>query len=687
MSTPAHTNALAGETSPYLLQHAHNPVDWHPWGKAALEQARQRDRPILLSIGYAACHWCHVMERESFEDEATARLMNELFVCIKVDREERPDLDDIYMQAVQMMTGHGGWPLTVFLTPDLEPFYGGTYFPPQDRPGMPGFCRLLASVAESFSEQRREVDEIAAQLRRRLQPRRTPGSATELLGHDLVHRAAMELHDQYDPKYGGFGPAPKFPHSTSISLLLRYAWQHHDEDLLQEAVFTLEQMAGGGIYDHVGGGFHRYSTDARWLVPHFEKMLYDNALLAVTYLQAYQITTHDVFATVARETLDWVLRDMQSPQGGYYSTLDADSEGTEGKYYVWQRDEIIDLLGDQGEAFCAVYDVSAGGNWEGAVILNRPKPLSSIAGELELSETQLQQTLERGRERLRAARRKRVPPGLDDKILVDWNGLMIAAMAFGYRVLGNSAYLESAIRAAEFVGSAMIEDGRLLHTHRAGQTRLLAYLDGYAAMLGAYIELFEATFEPRWLRYARDLADGLIDLFWDHDDGGFFFTGTDHESLIARSKSAHDGATPAGNALAASWLQRLAALSGEQGYADRAREVLYCFAPQARRMPSGFGQLLLALQSHLAERREIVVVGSAADARTRDALGRLWRRYAPTDLVVLLDPEAAALGALLDEIPLLEGKLEAASGPGPSFFVCRNFTCQAPTTDLDAVLE
>jgi len=681
---PRNRNRLGEETSPYLLQHASNPVDWYPWGKQALDRARAEDKPILLSVGYAACHWCHVMAHESFEDPATAELMNESFVCVKVDREERPDIDDIYMRAVQMMTGRGGWPLTAFLAPDLRPFFGGTYYPPEPRHGMPSFTQVLHGIVDAYANRRDDIESTGAQLLEHLQaPRASRAQAS--LDPTLIQRAAMELHERFDPNYGGFGAAPKFPNSMSISLLLRYAATRQDADLRQEALFTLDQMAAGGIYDQVGGGFHRYATDARWLVPHFEKMLYDNALLATTYLEAYQLTGKRALADTVSETLDWVVREMQSSDGGYYSTLDADSEGVEGKYYVWDQTELQALLGDEAEVFGRAYGVSASGNWEGSNILHLPRPLEELAGELAVAPEVLRERLAGCRERLSKARDGRILPGLDDKILSDWNGLMIAAMARGYRVLGDRRYLESATRAADFVFDVMRRDGRLLHTHRAGSTKLLAYLDGYANMLWACIELFESTFELRWLRRARQLADGLIKLFGDAE-GGFAFTGTDHEELLTTSKAGHDGATPAGNAVAAIWLQRLARLTGNSRYADAGRQTLEVFASFMERMPSAFAQMTLGLDAHLSEHHELVVLGGAEDAATKEALARIWRRFAPHEIVVGLDPEAADLSILENEVPLLAGKATVGETARPLYFACRDYACEAPTADLDAVI-
>ena len=682
MSSSRNDNRLAAETSPYLLQHATNPVDWYAWGPEALQRARDEDKPILLSIGYAACHWCHVMEEESFEDPRTAELMNELFVCIKVDREERPDLDEIYMAAVQMMTGHGGWPLTVFLTPELAPFFGGTYFPPEDRGGMPGFRNLLRHVEESYRQRRGEVDAMGGRLREQLRLAQRQLRTPELLGPEVIQHGARQLLERFDPVYGGFSDAPKFPHPTTIQLLLRRAHDWGDDELMTAATSTLKQMAAGGIYDHLAGGFHRYATDRRWLVPHFEKMLYDNALLAMAYLEGYQATEDVEFARVAAETLDWVERDMQDKGGGYYSTLDADSEGVEGKFYIWSAAQVATLLGSDAEEFCRLYDVSATGNWEGHNILNRSRSLLEPGLEIDAEACSRMASC---RTTLLEARQRRVSPALDDKVLADWNGLMIGAMVCGYRVLDDRRYLRSAERAANFVLHHMIRDDRLLHTYRSGHSKLLAYLDDYANMVAATLQLYEATFELSWLGHARHLADRMLELFWDSADDGFFFTGSDHEQLLVRTKSGHDGATPSGNAMAATVLQRLTTLTGEAGYARRGADTLRGFHAQIRRVPAGFPQMLLALHYYLRSPREIAVLGSADDPATTQALRQLWLQYAPNDLIVQLDPDDGQRSEIEAAVPLWIGK--TAPPPGPIFYVCHDYTCQAPTSSLEEVLR
>ena len=681
------SNRLAQETSPYLLQHAHNPVNWHPWDSESLKAARLEDKPILLSIGYAACHWCHVMERESFEDEEIARQMNDGFICIKVDREERPDLDDIYMTAVQMMTGHGGWPLTVFLTPDLKPFFGGTYFPPDDRAGMPGFRRVLKSVRQSYEQERGPIEaasnDIVEHIEKNVQ-RAGKSVSLEILSADLVKTAIIHYRHRFEPLFGGFSGAPKFPHPMTISLLLRHVWHHGDGEVLHMATLSLDRMAYGGMYDQLGGGFHRYSTDDRWLVPHFEKMLYDNALLAITYLEAVQLTGHEEYRRVATETLDWVVRDMQSPTGGYYSTLDADSEGEEGKFYVWEFEEIEALLGEQADAFCTVYNVTTSGNWESTNILNLAKPAAEFFDDLGVEPETLESSLNASRSLLLQARDRRIHPGLDDKILTDWNGLMIAAMAKGYRVLGDKRFLESAQQAADFAVGKMVVDGRLLHSHRDNQSHLLAYIDDYANLVWGLVELFEVTFELKWLRQARILADQMIDLFWDDDSGCFFFVGADHEQLIARMKPGHDGATPSGNAVAANTLLRLQAITGEESYGQCGSNVLHAFQDQMKAAPSGFAHMITGIDYYLRAQREIVLMGDSESPGVSDTLRSLWRQFRPHDLILAFDPRTEDVVDAAAEIPLLAGK--KIVDEQPTFYLCENYTCQEPTHDVDKVI-
>ncbi|MFQ5895668.1 MAG: thioredoxin domain-containing protein [Nitrospinota bacterium] len=683
MSEPEHTNSLVHETSPYLLQHSHNPVDWCPWGEEALRKAREEDKPILLSIGYSACHWCHVMEHESFEDGEIATLMNEHFVPIKVDREERPDLDAIYMDAVQAMTGAGGWPMTVFLTPDLRPFFGGSYFPPEDRFGRPGFKTLLKSIARYYRENRGQVEASASQLTEALRQTGRAFPSRELLTADLLEGAFLDLAGRFDTRDGGFGGAPKFPPRMAIGLLLRYWRRPGRDEARYMAEFTLAKMAGGGMYDQLGGGFHRYSVDAQWLVPHFEKMLYDNALLSRAYLEAFQATGKGLYGAVAAETLDYVLREMTSPEGGFYSSQDADSEGEEGKFYVWTPEEIREALGaEAGELFCRAYGVVEGGNFEHErSILHIPRPAGELLRETGLEKEQLFERLAEGRRVLFALRERRVPPGLDDKVITSWNGLMLGSMALGSRVLEDARYREAAERAAEFILGALEQEGQLLRTWRAGRSRFNAYLDDYAFLASGLLDLYEATFEPRWLESARRLARTMLAHYWDGRDGAFFFTSDDHEELLSRRKSAYDGAIPSGNSAAALSLLRLATLTGEGEFRNRGAEVLRVFRDHMAKVPAGFHQMLWALDYYLDTPLEVALVGYPGGEDTRAFIGAIWKRFLPNKVVAFKpDGPAGSDGELEALVPLLADKV-AQEGKATAY-LCRNYTCRAPTTDL-----
>ncbi len=680
--TEKHTNRLVHETSPYLLQHAHNPVDWHPWGEEALERARGEDRPILLSIGYSACHWCHVMERESFENEAIAAVMNEHFVNIKVDREERPDLDDIYMHAVQMMTGAGGWPMTVFLSPDLRPFYGGTYFPPDDRHGRPGFKRLLLALAEAYRDRKDQIRESGEQITQNLQQMARVHPSTDLLTEDPILQAVRELEDRFEERYGGFGGAPKFPPSGSLSLLLRVWRKQGGENLLAMVEKTLNHMAKGGMYDQLGGGFHRYSTDERWLIPHFEKMLYDNALLAPVYLEAHQATGNEFYAEVARETLDYVLREMRDARGPFFSTQDADSEGEEGKFFVWRPEEIRECLGEgPAELFSRYYDVTDAGNFEhGQSALHVDRPLEEVARELGLGAGEAEAMLAEAKEKLFEVRERRIKPALDDKILTSWNGLMISAMAMGTQVLDDPRYAEAAGRAADFVLSEMTEGDLLLRTHRDGRSKLNAYLDDYAFLASGLLDLYETTFDLSRLRVAKRLMVVLIEHFWDEREGGFYFTGKNHEPLLTRSRSGMDGAIPSGNAVAAGALLRLGVLTGDEALRQKGVELLQAFQAVMEKVPSGLARFLAALDFYLDTPKEVAVAGPPGAEETRGLLREVHRRYLPNRVLALLDPAESA-EAVGKEIPLLAGKTQLNGRT--TVYVCENYTCHAPTHDLD----
>lgn len=671
-------NALARESSPYLLQHQNNPVDWHPWGPEALARARREDKPIFLSIGYSACHWCHVMEHESFENPRIAALVNGRFVAIKVDREERPDLDQIYMNATQMMTGRGGWPMSVFLTPALKPFYAGTYFPPTARGGMPGFDSVLIAVSDAWVHRRAEAESLAEQLTAQLAEVGAGGGEGEL-SRAILDKAAAQLDKAFDPQWGGFGRAPKFPHSMDLQVLLRHWRRTGRQASLDMATTTLDRMSAGGIYDHLGGGFARYSVDARWLVPHFEKMLYDNALLSIALVEAFQATGAERYAQVARETLDYVLRDMTDPAGGFYSTEDADSEGEEGLFYTWTPAELVDALGEERAAtFARAYDVTEVGNFEGRSILNLPKTIAQTAKILGREEAELAEELAESRAALFAIREKRVHPGKDDKVLVAWNGLMIDALAKA-GALGEPRYVEAAARAAEFILQSMRRsDGRLLHVWRHGTAKLDAYLDDYACLANGLISLYEATFQPRWIDAAANLLDMVLKQFKD-PAGGFFFTADDHEELIARQKDVTDASTPSASAMAATALVRLGKLTGRGEYLEAAQGALQSAAAHMESMPTAMGQSLLALELWLGPTYEIVLAGDGGSNELERAVENLRMRFLPNKVVALAT--GADKGGLLAE--LTAGK----SNPGGdvALYVCEGFTCGAPAVGVNAI--
>lgn len=668
-------NALARETSPYLLQHAENPVEWHPWGPEALEKARREDKPIFLSIGYSACHWCHVMAHESFEDPATAEVMNRHFVNIKVDREERPDLDAIYMKAVMMVSGSGGWPMSVWLTPDLKPFFGGTYFPPEPRYGRPSFRMALEGVARTWRERRGEVEGSAAQLAEAIREEAAAAVPAGALSREPVSRACQGLKPHFDAEFGGFGQEPKFPPSMDLNLLMREYRRTGEASLLKMVETTLDRMARGGMFDQLGGGFHRYSTDDRWLIPHFEKMLYDNALLVRTYVQAAQLTGNPGYAWTARACCDYVLREMTAPEGGFYSAQDADSEGEEGRFFVWSPAEVKAVLGEEdGDLFCRTYGVTAGGNFEhtGKSALWLPEPLGTP--ELACRMAGL-------RQKLLAEREKRVKPGRDEKILADWNGLMIRALAEAGVALDEPRYLDAALKAAGFCLAHMKRDGRLLHTWGRGEARLMAYLDDYAFLAAGCLALLEATGQGRWLMEALDLSETLAQRFADPAGGGFFFTADDHETLIARGKHPGDNALPSGNSVAAEVFLRLAVLTGDAAWRGRAEGILKGFAAYYGRHPRGFAEMLAALDMATAEPVEIVVTG---DREARGPLLReVRRRFLPAAVVLPFDPASPAAVGMAKAVPMLANR--GLVDGKPAAYVCRGGACLAPVTDPAAL--
>ena len=678
------SNRLIHETSPYLLQHANNPVDWYPWGEEALERAASEDKPILLSVGYSACHWCHVMERESFENPEIAALMNQLFVCVKVDREERPDVDSIYMTAVQALSGSGGWPMTVFLTPDGKPYYGGTYFPPDDRHGMPGFPRVVAAMAQAYQERRGDVIRATTQLVRRMRQLTQSVRSLDPLTTEVLRQAYVGIVGQADDRFGGVGSQPKFPQPMTFEFLLRHHLRTGDPQALELVELTLDSMAHGGIYDQVGGGFHRYSTDAFWLVPHFEKMLYDNALLAKLYLHAYQVTDNPLYRRIVEETLDYVLREMTSPEGGFYSAQDADSEGVEGKFFVWTPEELIDALGeDDARFFARCYGVTTEGNFEGSNILHLAAHPAGVARQAGVSEDAFDAFLRGAKSRLLAERDKRVAPERDDKVLTAWNGLMMRAFAEAAGVLGRADYAEAAARNADFTLRELRDDGgRLLRTYKRddatgeGRAKLNGYLEDYSFLIDGLLALHEVTLEPRWLREAIELGGAMVDLFWDEAAGQFYDTGKDHETLIVRPSDSSDNAAPCGSSMAADVMLRLAVITGDGDTERRAVTSLRSTRELMARFPTAAGHWLCALDFYLSDPKEIAIIGDPDDADTRLLLMQVYARPMPNRVVVGGAADASDIPLLRDR-QRIDGRATA--------YVCRNYVCQLPVADADAL--
>jgi uncharacterized protein YyaL (SSP411 family) len=672
-------NRLAEATSPYLLQHAANPVDWYEWGPEAFVRAAERDVPILLSVGYAACHWCHVMAHESFEDAETAGIINEHFVSVKVDREERPDVDAVYMDAVQAMTGQGGWPMTVFLTPEGEPFYAGTYFPDVPRHGMPSFRQVLMALAEAWRERRSEVTGQGRRVTEALRLGLAGRASHEPLTDTLLQEALRGLRASFDPAWGGFGGAPKFPQPMTLEFLLRMHLRGAPE-ALDMVTRTLDRMAAGGMHDQLGGGFHRYSVDARWHVPHFEKMLYDNALLARLYLHGWQVTDHGAYRRVAERTLDYLLREMRHPDGGFFSSQDADSEGVEGRFFVWSYRELVEVAGPHGEAVAAYLGALPEGNWEGTNVLWTLRPLEEVASGAGMEPEALAEAVEAAHVRLLAARERRVHPAVDDKVLAAWNGLAIAALAEAGRAIGEPRYVEAAATAAEFVLTRMVgADGRLHRSWREGRTSGPGFLEDHAMMAWGALELYQSTYDPSWMRRARTLADRLIDSFADPGGDGFYQTPADANDLLVRPKELFDNAVPSGNSVAADVLQRLSLLTGDPAYERAAVGALRLVRDLLQRAPTAFGHALGALDLYLSDAREIAVVGEPG--RERDALVReATRRFLPNAVLAAAAPEdAEAVDAvpLLADRPLVDGRAAA--------YVCVRFACLRPVTTPEAL--
>jgi uncharacterized protein len=676
-------NRLAAETSPYLLQHAENPVDWYPWGDEALAKAREEDKPILVSVGYSACHWCHVMEHESFENEEIAATMNDLFVNIKVDREERPDLDSLYMSAVQSMTGHGGWPLNVFLTPDGTPFYGGTYFPPEDRMGMPGFPKVLEAVASAFKERREEVEENAQQIRGLLQRAMKELPKPDDLTPGLLAEASEQLARSFDARNGGFGGAPKFPQPAAIEFLLRQEKRGGGQ---REAVMvqrTLDRMASGGIYDQIGGGFHRYAVDAIWLVPHFEKMLYDNAQLASVYLAGYQAYGDDRYRRVAEETLDFVARELTDPNGGFYATLDADTAGHEGLFYTWTPDELDEALDEEDAAIAKRwFNVEPAGNFEGRTVLAIPRTAADVADRLGISEAALMESLARIRQRLLEAREQREHPGRDEKVITAWNGLMLRAFADGSRILDRDDFRAVAVRNADFVLEHLQREGRLLRSWKDGDARIGGFLQDYAFFIDGLLALYRATFDARWLDEAMRLAQQMLAEFADPDGVGFFDTNASHETPVARPRDLHDGATPSGNSVAAEVLLRLGAMTGTEDYAGRASELLRTMANTMREHPLAAGRYLSAVDFYLGPVKEIALAGDRESSELQALLNALYDQFEPNVIAGYVDQER---GDLVERLPFLQDR--SSRNGRATAYVCEHFACLPPVHDPEALLR
>jgi len=686
-ASPKYTNRLFLESSPYLLQHAHNPVNRYPWGDEAFDAARQLGQPVVLSVGYSTCHWCHVMEEESFDDEEIARYINENYIIVKVDREERPDVDAIYMSAVQALTGGGGWPMTVWLTPDRKPFFGGTYFPARagDRGARVGFLTLLRQLNTAYTGQADQVLATSRRLSEAIRGNLSPEAGAKALPDAHVLQAAAGYYrPRYDSANGGLAGAPKFPSSLPVRFLLRYNRRTADPEALRMAIRTLEKMAAGGMYDHVGGGFHRYSTDAEWLVPHFEKMLYDNAILVMAYLEAYQATGNTGFARVSREILGYVARDMTSPDGAFYSATDADSPAPNGRreeewFFTWTPDEVQAALGpERGRAVNAYFGVTEAGNFEGHSVLHVSRPLPEVARELGLAPETVRRAIEESKDLLYEARNRRPHPFRDEKILAAWNGLMIGAYARAALVLGDERYAQRAARDAEFVLTRMRKDGRLFRSYKDGQARYDAYLDDYAFLIGGLIDLYEATGEPRWLREALTLDATLESLYEDKEHGGYFMTSADHEQLLAREKPTYDGAEPSGNSVAALNLLRLQELTTDDRYRQRAERTLRAFGDRLAQAPAALSEMLLAVDFQVDTPKEVVIVAPASREEAAPLLAKLRSTFLPNRVLVVA-VEGADLAAQSKVVPLLEGKV-ARKGEATAY-VCQRRVCKLPTSD------
>lgn len=669
-------NNLIKETSPYLLQHAYNPVKWYTWGEEALKKAKDENKPIFLSIGYSACHWCHVMAHESFENEDIAQIMNENFINIKVDREERPDIDDIYQKVCQLATGSGGWPLSVFLTPDQKPFYVGTYFPILDSYGRPGFGSVLRQLSQAYKEKPADIEAATVNFMSTLQ-RTESIPVPSKLDKSVLDEAAINLLQMGDPVNGGFGQAPKFPNAANLSFMLRYSKLSGISKFQEFVLKTLTKMANGGIYDHLGGGFHRYSTDSRWLVPHFEKMLYDNALLPIVYAEAYQITKDTKYLDVVNHTLQYLLNEMVSPEGGFYSAEDADSEGEEGKFYVWKKAEIEEILGKDADVFCFYFDVTQGGNFEGNTILNNSINTSTVAFQSGKSEKEVQDIIKLCCEKLYEIRSKRIKPGRDEKILTSWNALAISALVKGYRISDRQAFLHAAEKCVKFVDGKLRKNGELLRTYKDNQAKLRAYLDDYAYYANALLDLFEVSPEKKYLDMATYYVDYLLEHFWDHTENNFFFTADNHEQLIIRTKNIYDLSLPSGNSVAAGVLLRLYHLRQEKKYLDVAIKIMESLSAMAAENPFGFGQLLNVIYLYLQKPTEITLLNS----ENATIYNSLTKKFLPESILVTVTKEENLDG--LKQYQFFAGK--EYDKTKTKVFVCKNFTCSLPLYSMDEI--
>ena len=672
------SNNLANESSPYLLQHKDNPVNWYSWNDESLQKAKSENKPIFLSVGYSSCHWCHVMAHESFENDDVAKIMNENFINIKVDREERPDLDDIYQKVCQMSTGQGGWPLSVFLTPEQRPFYVGTYFPVLDSYGRPGFGSLCRQLAQSWKEKPKEIESTADNFMTNLS-RLEQITEPSQINKSKLDEAAVNLLQIADTNYGGFGQAPKFPNASNLSFMFRYSKLSGISKFKDFALLTLKRMAKGGIFDQIGGGFHRYSTDARWLVPHFEKMLYDNALLPIVYCEAYQITKDNFFLDVVTKTLDYVIREMTSPEGVFYSAQDADTDGEEGQTFVWKKREIEEILGSDSEIFCIYFDVTDGGNFEGRTILANNIKTSAIAFKFSKTEDEVNKIISQGSIKLLETRNKRTQPGKDDKVLTAWNGLMISAFIKGYRVSGKTKYLDTALTATDFYQEQFRKHGVLQRVFKDGKSKLNAYLDDYAYLVNAIVDVFETTGKADYLNFAAELSDYLIDHFWDDKSGNFFFTADDHEKLIIRPKSNYDLSMPSGNSVTANAFLRLYHITQEEKYHKITQKILETQASMAAENPFAFGYLLNVLYLDIQKPTEITIL----NPQNAELVSKLSKKFLPESIIVSIHQEDEL--NLLSKFSFFAGKEFLTDQT--TVFVCKNFSCSLPLTSLTEVEE